>query len=131
MNFKFFSEYEAVCDMVKRLCREELAPLLEPAEEPEQLVPRVFRRWGDLRLIRVHYPEDVGGSGLDRSSDCSVREEPSFFSQAFVSYWFAREQLDVWTSGHLADLESRSRIPERSVSEVGNAWRDRLGVCFE
>lgn len=96
MNFEFSSEHEAVRDTVKRLCREELAPLLEPAEENEQFPQHVFRRWGDLGLIGVRYPEDAGGSGLDKISDCIVREELSYFSQAFATSWSAHAHLGIW-----------------------------------
>jgi butyryl-CoA dehydrogenase len=131
MNFKFSSDHEAVRDTFKKLCREELAPLLDPAEEPEQFAQRVFRRWGGLGLIGVHLPEGADGSGLDSISDCIVREELSHFSKALASSWFARTHLDIWSTEHRADQESRSRLPERSVSEIGDAWRENLGVCFE
>ena len=96
MNFEFSSEHEAVRDTVRRLCREELAPLLEPAEENEEFPQHVFRRWGDLGLIGVRYPEDAGGSGLDKISDCIVREELSYFSQAFATSWSAHAHLGIW-----------------------------------
>jgi len=132
MNFKFSSYREAVRDTFTKLCREELAPLREPAREPEPFARRLFRRWGDLGLIWVHFSEYAGGSDLNRMiSDCIVREELSHFSQAFTSSCFVRAHLNIWSTGHLTDLESRSHLSEKSVSDIGDSWRVNLGVCFE
>ena len=77
LNFSFSSEHELVRDSIRRLCRDELAPLVNEAEETETFPRHVFKRWGELGLLGVRYPEADGGSGLDKVSDCIVREEPS------------------------------------------------------
>ncbi len=74
LNFSFSPEHEAVRDTVIRLCREELAPLVDAAEENEHFPKHVFKRWGELGLLGVRYPVADGGSGMDKSSDCIVRE---------------------------------------------------------
>ena len=96
LNFSFSPEHEAVRDTVRRLCREELAPLVEAAEETETFPRHVFRRWGELGLLGVRYPEADGGSGLDKVSDCIVREELSYMSQAFATTWSAQSHLSIW-----------------------------------
>ena len=90
LNFSFSPEQEAVRDTVRRLCQEELAALVAQAEETETFPRQVFKRWGALGLLGVRYPEADGGSGLDKVSDCIVREELSYMSQAFASSWSAR-----------------------------------------
>jgi len=131
MNFKLSSEHEAARDTVKRLCREALSRLLELAGKLEQFAQPVIRRWVELGLIGVNYLEDAGGSGLDKMNDCIVREKLNHVSQVFDSYGFAGAQLGIWPVAHLADLKSRSCIPERLVSEIGDAWPESLGVCFD
>ncbi|KDC66990.1 acyl-CoA dehydrogenase family protein [Bordetella bronchiseptica] len=96
LSFAFSSEHEAVRDTVRRLCQEELAPLVFEAEEQEAFPRRVFERWGELGLLGVRYPEADGGSGLDKVSDCIVREELSYLSQAFASTWSAHTHLGIW-----------------------------------
>lgn len=66
------------------------------AEEQEAFPRRVFERWGELGLLGVRYPEADGGSGLDKVSDCIVREELSYLSQAFASTWSAHTHLGIW-----------------------------------
>jgi alkylation response protein AidB-like acyl-CoA dehydrogenase len=96
LDFNFSPEHEAVRDTVRRLCREELAPLVHDAEENEAFPRHVFKRWGELGLLGVRYPEKDGGSGLDKVSDCIVREELSYMSQGFASSLSAHSHLGIW-----------------------------------
>ncbi|GAB2484722.1 acyl-CoA dehydrogenase family protein [Comamonas humi] len=96
LNFEFSAEHEAVRDTVRRLCRDELAPLVRDAEENESFPRHVFQRWGELGLLGVQYPETDGGSGLDKVSDCIVREELSYLCQSFASSWSAHTHLGIW-----------------------------------
>ena len=77
ISFQFSSEHESVRDTVRRLCRDEMASLVEAAEEEEVFPKSVFQRWGELGLLGVRYPDSDGGSGMDKVSDCIVREELS------------------------------------------------------
>ena len=90
LNFAFSPEHEAVRDTVRRFCQEELAGLVAQAEETESFPRHIFKRWGELGLLGVRYPEADGGSGLDKVSDCIVREELSYMSQAFATTWSAQ-----------------------------------------
>lgn len=110
MDFDFSPEHEAVRDTVRRLCREELSPLLEEAEEHERFPRHVFRRWGELGLIGVRYPEEDGGSGLDKVSDCIVREELSYFSQAFATSWSAHSHLGIWPIWKIGTQDQKTRF---------------------
>lgn len=96
LSFEFSSEHEAVRDTVRRHCADELLPLLRHAEETESFPAQIFKRWGELGLLGVRYPSDVGGSGLDKVSDCIVREELSYVSQAFATTWSAHTHLGIW-----------------------------------
>jgi alkylation response protein AidB-like acyl-CoA dehydrogenase len=96
LSFEFSSEHEAVRDAVKRLCREQLSPLVRQAEETETFPKHVFKLWGEQGLLGVRYPVDAGGSGMDKISDCIVREELSYLSQAFATTWSAHTHLGIW-----------------------------------
>lgn len=109
LNFSFSPEHEAVRDTVRRLCREELSPLVEAAEETESFPRHVFKRWGELGLLGVRYPEADGGSGLDKVSDCIVREELSYMSQAFATTWSAQSHLSIWPIWKIGTESQKSR----------------------
>jgi len=110
LNFSFSSEHELVRDSVRRLCRDELAPLVNEAEETETFPRHVFKRWGELGLLGVRYPEADGGSGLDKVSDCIVREELSYMSQAFASSWSAHTHLGIWPIWKVGTPAQRERF---------------------
>ena len=109
MDFRFSPEHDAVRATVRRLCAEELAPLVAAAEEDEAFPRHVFRRWGELVLLGVRYPEADGGSGMDKISDCIVREELSYCSQAFASSWSAHSHLGIWPIWKAGTAEQRAR----------------------
>jgi len=110
LNFNFSPEHESVRDTVRRFCREELAPLVADAEESEVFPRDVFLRWGELGLLGVRYPESDGGSGLDKISDCIVREELSYLSQAFASSWSAHTHLGIWPIWKIGTPEQRAHF---------------------
>jgi len=96
LSFEFSSEHEAVRDTIRRLCRDEMSSLVDAAEESEVFPRQVFKRWGELGLLGVRYPAADGGSGMDKVSDCIVREELSYMSQAFATSWSAHTHLGIW-----------------------------------
>ncbi|MGK2900764.1 MAG: acyl-CoA dehydrogenase family protein [Burkholderiaceae bacterium] len=109
LDFRFSPEHDAVRETVRRMCRDELAPLVNEADETEAFPRHIFRRWGELGLLGVRYPEADGGSGMDKVSDCIVREELSFCSQAFASSWSAHSHLGIWPIWRAGTPEQRAR----------------------
>jgi alkylation response protein AidB-like acyl-CoA dehydrogenase len=110
LDFTFTAEQESVRDMVRRLCRDELSSLVGEAEENEVFPRQVFRRWGELGLLGVRYPEEDGGSGFDKVSDCIVREELSYMSQAFATSWSAHTHLGIWPIWKIGTESQRERF---------------------
>ena len=96
MDFSFREEHHQLRNMVRRHCEEELAPLVRQADESEQFPPGLFKRWGELGLLGARYPQADGGAGMDKISDCIIREELSRVSQAFCSSWSAHTHLGIW-----------------------------------
>jgi alkylation response protein AidB-like acyl-CoA dehydrogenase len=115
MDFNFSPEHESVRDTIRRLCQEELAPLVNDAEENEVFPRQVFRRWGELGLLGVRYPEADGGSGMDKVSDCIVREELSYMSQAFATAWSAHTHLGIWPIWKIGTPSQRTRFLEPAM----------------
>lgn len=110
LNFSFSEEHEAVRDTVRRLCQQELSPLVQDAEEGESFPRRIFKRWGELGLLGVRYPQEDGGSGMDKVSDCLVREELSYMSQGFASAWSAHTHLGIWPIWKAGTAMQRERF---------------------
>jgi alkylation response protein AidB-like acyl-CoA dehydrogenase len=96
MDFSFSAEQEELRRTVRRFAESEFRPLVREAEETETFPRHLFRRFGELGLIGVRYPEADGGSGFDKVSDCIVREEMSRVCQSFSSSWSAHSHLGIW-----------------------------------
>jgi alkylation response protein AidB-like acyl-CoA dehydrogenase len=96
LDFSFTEEQERVREMVRRFCEAEIAPLASEADETESFPRELFKKWGEVGLLGVRYPEAAGGAGMDKVTDCLIREEMSAVSQGFASAWSAHTHLGVW-----------------------------------
>lgn len=96
MDFSFTAEQEDLRRTVRKFAESELAPLVREAEETETFPRHLFKRFAELGLNGVRYPEADGGSGFDKVSDCIVREEMSRVCQSFSSSWSAHSHLGIW-----------------------------------
>ena len=101
---------------MRRLCQSEHQRLVVAAEENEALPREVFARWGELGLLGVRYPDSDGGSGLDKVSDCIVREELSYMSQGFASSWSAHSHLGIWPIWKAGTESQRERFFRPAVA---------------
>ena len=110
LDFSFSQEHESVRESVRRLCQQEMAPLVMDAEENETFPRQAFKRWGELGLLGVRYPEEDGGSGMDKVSDCIVREELSYMSQGFATAWSAHTHLGIWPIWKAGTPEQKERF---------------------
>jgi alkylation response protein AidB-like acyl-CoA dehydrogenase len=96
MDFEFGDEHRQLRDMVRRFCETEVAPLVEEAEEREVFPRTLFPRWGELGLIGVRYPVEIGGGGGSKVADCIIREEMGRVCQGFAASWSAHSHLGIW-----------------------------------
>lgn len=96
MDFSFSEEHEQVRDVVRKFAEAEIAPIARRHDDDETFPREIFKKWGDLGLLSVRYPAEDGGSGMDKISDCIVREELSYASQAFATAWSAHTHLGIW-----------------------------------
>lgn len=96
MDFSFDESHIALRETVRRHAAEDLAPLARAADDDERFPPGIFRKWGELGVLGARYPAEDGGVGMDKISDCIIREELSFVSQAFCSSFSAHSHLGIW-----------------------------------
>ncbi|MEC9346247.1 MAG: acyl-CoA dehydrogenase family protein [Pseudomonadota bacterium] len=110
MDFAYSTEHEQLRDTVRRFAETEMAPLVDEAEETETFPRHLFRRWGELGLLGVRYPEVDGGSGFDKVADCIVREEFSRVCQSFASSWSSHTHLGIWPIWRIGTGEQKRRF---------------------
>ncbi|MFZ2628094.1 MAG: acyl-CoA dehydrogenase family protein [Rugosibacter sp.] len=115
MDFTFSAEQEALRDTVRKFSLAEVAPLAREADDNETFPRGMFKKWGDMGLLGVRYPEADGGSGFDKLSDCIVREEMSRVNQAFASAWSAHSHLGIWPIWRAGTPAQKKRFFEPGV----------------
>ncbi len=96
LNFDLTEEQIQIQETAKRFANDVLQPLIWQAEETETFPRHLFKVAGELGLLGITYPIDVGGQGLDRVSDCLVREEISCMWQSFASSISGHSHLATW-----------------------------------
>lgn len=110
MDFTFSPEQEQVRETVRRFAENEIAPLIDTAEENETFPRALFPKLGDLGLLGARYPAADGGGGFDKVSDCIIREELSAVSQAICSSWSAHTHLGIWPIWHAGTASQKERF---------------------
>lgn len=121
MNFEFTPQQEQVRETIARFASEEMAPLVREAEENEVFPKQLFRKWAELGLLGVRYPEADGGSGFDKVSDCIVREEMSRVCQSFSASWSAHTHLALWPIWRAGTPQQKARffVPGLAGEAIG------------
>jgi alkylation response protein AidB-like acyl-CoA dehydrogenase len=64
----FTDQHHAVREMVQSFAREEVAPVAAHFDDVAKFPWETVKRMGELGLLGVPWPEDVGGAGLDLTS---------------------------------------------------------------
>ncbi len=96
MDFSFAPEHVALRETVRRHMESEARPLVRHSDETETFPVHLFKRWGELGILAARYPEADGGVGMDKVSDCIIREEIGRVSQAFCGAFSAHSHLGIW-----------------------------------
>jgi butyryl-CoA dehydrogenase len=96
MDFDFSTEHKQLRDTVRRHAEDDVRPHVSEADDTERFPKELFARWGELGLIGARCPEADGGVGMDKISDCIVREELGRISQAFCAAFSAHSHLGIW-----------------------------------
>ena len=87
-----------------------MRPHVAEADDAERFPKALFARWGELGLIGARYPEVDGGIGMDKISDCIIREELGRVSQAFCAAFSAHSHLGIWPIWRAGTEEQKSRF---------------------
>lgn len=85
MDPYFKEEHYIFREQIRRFCEAEIAPLVDEAERTQTFPKHLFRRFGELGYLCIRYPEEYGGAGADKITECVLREEISRVCQGIAS----------------------------------------------
>lgn len=75
MDFELNEGQKMFQDAFRTFCENEVAPLVDEAEEKEKFPVELFPKMGKLGYLGIRYPEEYGGGGLDKITDTIYCEE--------------------------------------------------------
>jgi alkylation response protein AidB-like acyl-CoA dehydrogenase len=75
MDFDLSEEHVIFQKTIRNFAEKEIAPLVDEAEATETYPVHLFKRMGDLGFLGVSYPEEYGGAGADKITECICIEE--------------------------------------------------------
>ena len=68
-DWHMLSEEEALfCDVLTRICAEQIAPLAHETDETSTFVHRQLKLLGDVGMMGANLPEEYGGSGISATA---------------------------------------------------------------
>ena len=75
LDFEFTEEQNMFRDTAREFGKNEIEPLIEEYEKEEDFPKELFPKLGEMGFLGIVFPEEYGGVGLDKVTDCIFAEE--------------------------------------------------------
>ena len=75
MDFDLTEEHVLFQDAIRDFAQNEIAPLVDEAEQTNVFPKQLFKKMGSLGFLCPRYPVELGGGGGDKIMDCIMAEE--------------------------------------------------------
>jgi alkylation response protein AidB-like acyl-CoA dehydrogenase len=75
METELTEEQQMIKETARRFAEEEVAPLVDEAEATGNFPMPLFRKMGEIGLLCIRYPLEIGGGGADKIAECILAEE--------------------------------------------------------
>lgn len=109
-------EHALLRDMVKNFAENELEPGALERDKQEFFDTKLFKRLGDLGLLGITAPEELGGASMDATAAVLVHEELSSVDPGFCLAYLAHAMLTVNNIVHNASHEQKHRYLPKLIS---------------
>jgi alkylation response protein AidB-like acyl-CoA dehydrogenase len=75
VDFELTEEQLMIRETIRRFVEAEVTPLVEEAEAQGKFPLPLFRKMGEMGLLCIRYPLEMGGGGADKVTECILAEE--------------------------------------------------------
>lgn len=75
LNFELSEEQKLFQETLADFCANKIEPLVEEHEKEEKFPVEIFSMLGEMGFLGIMYPEEYGGVGMDKVTDCVFAEE--------------------------------------------------------
>ena len=123
LSYAFTEEQDEIRAMVREFAEGEIAPLVEEAERHEKFPVEIMPKLGELGLLGIVFPEEYGGMGLDKITECVFVEEMTKVSAGITASVNAHADLaafPIYKSAPRSNASATSpaRLPARSSGRM-------------
>ncbi len=123
MPFYLNEDRAAVMEIARQFAQKDCAPLAEEIDREDRFPLELFRKAGELGLLGIGIPEELGGSGLDTTTLCLVAEEISKTLPALAQIIMSHTGLSLMSLMQLNDKATRDEwLPKAAQGKA-------VGVC--
>jgi butyryl-CoA dehydrogenase len=116
LSFSFTEEQEDLRQMVREFAQAEVAPLVEECERKERFPVELMPKLGELGLLGIVFPEEYGGIGADKVTECVFVEEMTKVCAGICMSVNAHVDLAVFPIYKFGTEEQRERYLPRSIA---------------
>ncbi len=75
IDFEFTDEQKMFRETAREFAKKEIEPLVEEYEKKEEFPKQIFPVLGEMGFLGIVFPEEYGGVGLDKVTECVFAEE--------------------------------------------------------
>jgi alkylation response protein AidB-like acyl-CoA dehydrogenase len=123
LSYAFTEEQEDLRQMVRDFAKAEVAPLVEDAERNEKFPVEIMPKLGELGLLGIVFPEEYGGIGLDKVTECIFVEEMSKVCAGIIMSVDAHVDLSTFPVYKFGTEEQKARyLPDCIAGEKIGAY---------
>jgi len=116
LSYAFTDEQEDLRQMVREFAQAEVLPLVEEAEANEQFPVELLPKLGELGLLGIVFPEEYGGIGLDKVTECIFVEEMAKVCAGITASVNAHADLAAFPIYKFGTDEQKEKYLPRSIS---------------
>lgn len=116
LSYAFTDEQEDLRQMVREFALAEVLPLVEEAEANEQFPVELLPKLGELGLLGIVFPEEYGGIGLDKVTECIFVEEMAKVCAGITASVNAHADLAAFPIYKFGTDQQKEKYLPRSIS---------------
>lgn len=111
LSLYFSEQHHQVRDMVREFARSEVAPVARELDATSAFPWENIRKMGELGLLGVPWPEELGGAGMDQ-----------------LSYYITIHELAKTDASHALTISAHTNLGTSPIVEFGTAEQKRRYV---
>src|SRR3972149_2608901 len=106
-------------DTARDFGKNEIEPLIEECEKEEEFPKELFPKLGEMGFLGIVFPEEYGGVGLDKVTDCIFAEEMGKINAGIAMCINAHTSLALFPTYKFGPEEQKYLVPGIAGQKIG------------